>query len=235
MNKNELLKKLNKELFDDIQMLDNTENTLLYYEDSLKFLYKTPMTEPELCKAGQRVKVLMPSYWIGASNTDEPNVWIDGEITSVLVSTDKSLENEYNIPSMLIKLYPSKKYNTVGIPNMLVAPRQIIKDNSLRFVVDNTDSEFHSTMILNNWDNAVGKKIQLRVSGAFLCVDDDSVWLDGEIIKVNWGVNEIFKKKYGIPAVTSLVYASEKYDTNLMKMTILPDMIIRSEIIKFIE
>lgn len=235
MNKNELLKKLNKELFDDIQMLDDTENTLLYYEDSLKFLYKTPMTEPELCKAGQRVKVLMPSYWIGASNTDEPNVWIDGEITNVLVSTDKSLENEYGIPAMKIRLYASKKYNTVEIPNMLSMPRQIIKDNSIRFVTNDIEARNYDTPVSNKWYLAVGKKIQLRVSGTFLCVDDDSVWLDGEIIKVNWGVNEIFKKKYGVPAVTSLVYASEKYDTNLMKMTILPDMIIRSEIIKFIE
>ena len=110
MNKNELLKKLNKELFDDIQMLDNTENTLLYYEDSLKFLYKTPMTNPELCKVGQKVKVLMPTYWIGASNTDDPNVWIDGEITNILACPDKSLENEYGIPAMEIRLYASKKY-----------------------------------------------------------------------------------------------------------------------------
>ncbi len=86
---------------------------------------KTAETNPELIIVGQKCKVLMPTYWVGAQ-TDEPNVWLPAKIIGVNYDKDNSSE----ISSIILDVRASHKYHTVRIEHMMSLKNQF---NQIKF------------------------------------------------------------------------------------------------------
>ena len=89
-----------------------------------KKVYKTVKTNPELLVVGQRVQVLMPSKWIGAYNTDEQYIWLNGKIKEV----HHSERMKYG--SAIVIVRASSKYHTVHMDRLLCTDIE----NGIRFI-----------------------------------------------------------------------------------------------------
>lgn len=76
---------------------------------------KTAKSNPELIVIGAKCKILLPSNWIGATNTTEPNVWLPAKITNIYM--DKN--DPSKMSAVILDVRASHKYNTVRIKSMM--------------------------------------------------------------------------------------------------------------------
>ena len=91
--------------------------------------YKTYKTNPELCVAGAKCHVSMPSEWIGAyeaAKRGEPIVWIPAKITKVEPS-----KTGHECPVVFAYLRQCKRLGTPSMENLMILPSQV--EDCIRF------------------------------------------------------------------------------------------------------
>ena len=86
---------------------------------------KTYKTNPELFIEGAKCQVLMDSQYIGASNTNEPGVWLPAEILEVSWGKDDIFKNTHGIPAFVVKIRYSRKYENSLMDRMMILPSQV--------------------------------------------------------------------------------------------------------------